>query len=259
MAMLSLIHDLGITPNEGTGIENDPNLQQGQQFGEYSRLYAADVQPRLTNLQGQNTMQGQANVGSITDALQSGVSAGNRKNHTFASGGNISESQIEFEQTLAKYTSLHKIYSEEILNQNIRVNDSLIRNVNLGTPREKMERIKSLNLKLQDLTYELLSEIDKKSGTQSAQQLLPQKSTLNDYLVNFQEENDQLNKAMLDTRTEVSAGPSAAAQYWFLLLMASVFMLLIYYVLADQKIVKFIGILILCLVAWLVWSSNFFK
>ena len=257
MGFLSLINDLGIIPNEGSGVENDPAMQQGQQFMEYSRMYTANVQPHLVNLQGQHTMQGQANVGSITDALQSGISAGSRKNHTFSSGGSVSQTHSKFERTLAKYTSLHKTYSEEILNQNIRINDSLIRNVDLATSSEKMDRIKSMNLKLQDLTRELLAEIDDTVSDNSSQQLLPQKSTLKNYLLNFQEEHDQLNNKNLNTSSVSSVGqPSAAARQWFIFLIFIVFMLIIYYILADRNIMTFAMLLCMLIVFCIVSKNN---
>jgi hypothetical protein len=36
--VVSFLHDLGIIPNKGTGLENDPNLLQGQEFKQYNRF-----------------------------------------------------------------------------------------------------------------------------------------------------------------------------------------------------------------------------
>ena len=51
MSVVSFIQDLGIIPNKGTGLEDDPNLLQGQEFMEYERMYNSKVEPRLKKIE----------------------------------------------------------------------------------------------------------------------------------------------------------------------------------------------------------------
>ena len=64
--MFSFKNDLGIIPNEGTSYENNANLEQGQQFMEYSRVYSAAIKPHLYKLQ----LTSSPALQSITEALQ---------------------------------------------------------------------------------------------------------------------------------------------------------------------------------------------
>jgi len=51
MSVINFIQDLGIIPNEGTSLENDPNLLQGQEFKRYERMYINKVKPELKGLE----------------------------------------------------------------------------------------------------------------------------------------------------------------------------------------------------------------
>ena len=108
MSVVSFIHDLGITPNEGTGLENDPSLLQGQQLMEYERLYAKLAEPHLKLLQ----ITSIPGINSITETM-------NHDNSTQSSKINnkkvISNLEEEFNKTLIKYTNTYQIFTENIL------------------------------------------------------------------------------------------------------------------------------------------------
>ena len=51
MSVTNFLHNLGIISGKTTGLENDPNLQQGQEFMEYEKLYTKLAEPHLGALQ----------------------------------------------------------------------------------------------------------------------------------------------------------------------------------------------------------------
>ena len=66
MSVISFIQDLGIIPNKTTGLEDDPNLLQGQEFMEYERMYNSKVEPQLKNLES----TGITGVKSVTETFE---------------------------------------------------------------------------------------------------------------------------------------------------------------------------------------------
>ena len=111
MSLVSFLHDLGIIPNEGTGLENDPNLLQGQQYKEYGRLYAAEVRPRLDALQVTSI----PGIDSVVETLDS---ASSTKSSQKSGTGNVGAIEQEFNKTLAEYTKTYQIFSEELMKKN---------------------------------------------------------------------------------------------------------------------------------------------
>ena len=108
MSFVSFLNDLGIIPNENTGLEKDPNLLQGQEYMEYERLYANAVRPHLKLLE----ITSSPSLKSIVESL-------NDEDSTSASSttSNVSMSSIEkeFNRTLVKYSVAYKNFSENVI------------------------------------------------------------------------------------------------------------------------------------------------
>ena len=108
MSLVSFLNDLGIIPNEGTGLENDPNLLQGQQYKEYGRLYAAEVRPRLAALQVTSI----PGIDSIVETLDT---ASSTKSTQKNQASNVGAIEKEFNKTLHEYTQTYQTFSEELM------------------------------------------------------------------------------------------------------------------------------------------------
>ena len=108
MSLISFLHDLGIVPNEGTGLEKDPNLLQGQKYMEYARLYASEVRPELELLQVTSI----PGVTSIVETLQGNDSTG-AANPVATSA--VSDIENDFNKTLSEYSAAHRSFSQEML------------------------------------------------------------------------------------------------------------------------------------------------
>ena len=108
MSLISFLHDLGIVPNEGTGLEKDPNLLQGQKYMEYARLYASEVRPELKLLQVTSI----PGVTSIIETLQGNDSTGAANQVTTST---VSDIENDFNKTLSEYSATHRSFSQEML------------------------------------------------------------------------------------------------------------------------------------------------
>jgi hypothetical protein len=102
MSVLSFLNDLGIIPNEGTGLENDSNLLQGQKYMEYGRVYEKSIEPHLKNLQ----MTSLPNVGSVIEGMKAVKSASS------TSKSEISSNENEFNKTMIEYSATYKQLSD---------------------------------------------------------------------------------------------------------------------------------------------------
>lgn len=108
MRFLSFLNDFGITPNEGTSVEHDPSLRQGQSLNDYNRHYNRNELPYLNKLQ--NT--GMPGVESVTEAMDTyspKVRSGTTRKD------DISKLQDKFNTVLAKYNATYKLFSESVL------------------------------------------------------------------------------------------------------------------------------------------------
>ena len=76
MSVVSFLHDLGIIPNETTGLENDHNLLQGQKFMEYGRVYASAARPHLQLLEISSSPE----INSIVETFNDDNSTVSNKN-----------------------------------------------------------------------------------------------------------------------------------------------------------------------------------
>lgn len=111
MRFLSFLNDFGITPNEGTSVENDPSLRQGQSLNDYNRHYNRNELPYLNELQ--NT--GIPGVESVTEAMDTyspKVRSGSRQED------DISKLKDKFNTVLSKYNATYKLFSESLLANN---------------------------------------------------------------------------------------------------------------------------------------------
>lgn len=108
MRFLSFLNDFGITPNEGTSVEHNPSLRQGQSLNDYNRHYNRNELPYLNELQ--NT--GMPGVESVTEAMDTSspkVRSGTTRKD------DISKLQDKFNTVLAKYNATYKLFSESVL------------------------------------------------------------------------------------------------------------------------------------------------
>lgn len=109
--MFSFKNDLGILANEGTSYENDANLQQGQQFMEYGRIYASAIKPHLFKLQLTTSPELQ----SITEALNGSDSVLSANSNIKS---NVSKTEDEFNKTMSEYSQVYQEINKELLANN---------------------------------------------------------------------------------------------------------------------------------------------
>jgi hypothetical protein len=109
MSVVSFLHDLGIIPNEATGLENDHNLLQGQRFMEYGRVYASAARPHLQLLEISSSPE----INSIVETFNDDNSMISNKT---VDNSSISGIEKEFNRTLNKYTAAYKNFTETTLN-----------------------------------------------------------------------------------------------------------------------------------------------
>lgn len=110
MSFISFMKDLGIVPNRGTPVENDPGLHQGQQFMDFNRMYTREVAPQYAGLQS----TGIPGVGTTVEAMSSDGSVSTTGGSS-TSTRNVTRLEDEFNRTIAEYNSLYKIFSEEMV------------------------------------------------------------------------------------------------------------------------------------------------
>ena len=108
MSVISFLNDLGIIPNEGTGLEKDANLLQGQKYMEYGRMYAKSVNNNLTHLQETSSPK----VHSVIEALHGMDSL---KKSTVSASTDTSAAENEFNKTMAEYSTTYKLLSADLM------------------------------------------------------------------------------------------------------------------------------------------------
>jgi hypothetical protein len=174
MTVISFLHDLGIIPNEGTGLEKNENLLQGQKYMEYGRVYAKSVHPHLARLQttsspelesiveGLNTLlpQGSINGMSINGMSINGMSINGMSVNGMSVNGmsvngmsvnGMSVNETEFNKTLNEYSLTYKTLNEDIL-QKKQYNEVKNKGV--------MEKLGKLNKKLIMLAEKISNELN---------------------------------------------------------------------------------------------------
>jgi hypothetical protein len=149
MSVLSFLNDLGIIPNEGTGLENDSNLLQGQKYMEYGRVYKKSVEPHLKNLQ----MTSMPNVISVVEGMKA------VKSSSAISNSEISKNENEFNKTMIEYSSTYKQLSDYgHIKHNNRHNKQL--NIKL------LKKLENLNKKLIYLSEQIVKEVERDAEAQ---------------------------------------------------------------------------------------------
>jgi hypothetical protein len=149
MSVLSFLNDLGIIPNEGTGLENDSNLLQGQKYMEYGRVYEKSIEPHLKNLQ----MTSLPNVGSVIEGMKAVKSASS------TSKSEISSNENEFNKTMIEYSATYKQLSDHgHIEHNSKHNKDL--NIKL------LKKLENLNKKLIYLSEQIVKEVERNAESQ---------------------------------------------------------------------------------------------
>lgn len=111
MSVTNFLHNLGIISGKTIGLENDPNLQQGQEFMEYEKLYTKLAEPHLEALQ----------ITSIP-GINSIVETYNTQRISESESGKqseiISQLEKEFNKTLVDYKNTYQIFFDDVLKHN---------------------------------------------------------------------------------------------------------------------------------------------
>ena len=144
MSVLSFINDLGIIPNEGTGLENDINLLQGQKYMEYGRVYQKSIEPHLQNLQ----MTSLPNVASVIEGMKA------VKSSAATSKSEISNNENEFNKTMIEYSAIYKQLSEH---GHIKHNSQHNKELNI----KLLKKLENLNKKLIYLSEQIVKEVER--------------------------------------------------------------------------------------------------
>jgi len=151
MTVLSFLNDLGIIPNEGTGLENDENLLQGQQLMEYGRGYAAAVNNKFTHLQETSLPK----VGTVIEALYSPESLNN--NVTTVNMTDLTNDEKEFHKTMNEYSTTYNVLSHELLESSKKENNNETKNKN---KKDLLKELDNKNNKLISLSAKIGNDVN---------------------------------------------------------------------------------------------------
>lgn len=194
MTVLSFLNDLGIIPNEGTGLENDSNLLQGQQYMEYGRVYQKSVEPHLKNLQ----MTSLPNVGSVIEGMNA------IKSSSSISKSEISSNENEFNKTMIEYSSIYKQLSEH---GHVKHNSKHNKELNI----KLLKKLEYLNKKLIYLSEKIVKEVEKSSEKHKKhnthniddlhRKIYEKRKNFNEYIHKLKLEQKQFDKDYMDTLT----------------------------------------------------------
>lgn len=149
MSVVSFLHDLGIIPNENTGLENDHNLLQGQRFMEYGRVYAGAARPHLQLLEISSSPE----INSVVETFNDDNSIVSNKTFDKSS---ITDIEKEFNRTLNKYATAYKNFTENTLNGKDQKN----------VIKPYFSNLQRLNDKLITLAKSMVKELDMKDNNQ---------------------------------------------------------------------------------------------
>ena len=153
MTVLSFLNDLGIIPNEGTGLENDENLLQGQQLMEYGRGYAAAVNNKFTHLQETSLPK----VGTVIEALYSPESLNN--NVTTVNMTELTNDEKEFHKTMNEYSTTYNMLSHELLESSKKENNTET-NKNNKNKKNLLKELDNKNNKLISLSAKIGNDVN---------------------------------------------------------------------------------------------------
>jgi len=156
MTVLSFLNDLGIIPNEGTGLENDENLLQGQQLMEYGRGYTAAVNNKFTHLQETSLPK----VGTVIEALYSPESLNN--NVTTVNMTELTNDEKEFHKTMNEYSTTYNMLSHELLESSKKENNTETNKNNKNKKNKKnlLKELDNKNNKLISLSAKIGNDVN---------------------------------------------------------------------------------------------------
>ena len=209
MSVISFLNDLGIIPNEGTGLEKDANLLQGQKYMEYGRMYAKSVNNNLTHLQETSSPK----VHSVIEALHGMDSL---KKSTVSASTDTSAAENEFNKTMAEYSTTYKLLSADLMKKQ---NDKTFK-----IKPALYKKLDKLNNKLISLSSKIGKEVHHSSSSSSPTSNI--KEQIKTKHQELQQHIDQINKhhrsrnedyeATLDGQKESTELNSVSNYYFYL-------------------------------------------
>ena len=267
MTALSFLNDLGIIPNEGTGLENDSNLLQGQKYMEYGRVYEKSVEPHLKNLQ----MTSLPNVSSFVEGMHGENSV---KSISPMSKSEISQNENEFNKTMIEYSSLYKQLTDH---GHVEHNNKHNKELNI----KLLKRLENLNKKLIYLSEEIVKEVDiaakkQKASTNNANEhnkhsiedvhkkIYEKKKNFNEYIDKLKEQQKRLDKNYMETligQEESSRFNLFSYMYKFILLIIVLIVILFVFINVQtnsSSSTDTILIVMICLLGVIYLKNNYF-
>ena len=278
MSVLSFLNDLGIIPNEGTGLENDNNLLQGQKYMEYGRVYQKSIEPHLKNLQ----MTSLPNVGSVIEGMNSDNSV---KSTSAMSKSEISSNENEFNKTMIEYSSTYKQLSEHgHIQHNSKHNKEL--NIKL------LKKLENLNKKLIYLSEQIVKEVERSAEKEKKhnkrnkhnrdnidevntrhevntredlhRKIYEKRKNFNEYIDKLKLEQKQFDKRYMDTLTgqeESSRFNLISNLYIFVLLILLIFIIIFVFIKVQtnsSSTTDMVLIVLICLLGAVYIKNNYY-
>jgi hypothetical protein len=275
MSVLSFINDLGIIPNEGTGLENDSNLLQGQKYMEYGRVYQKSIEPHLQNLQ----MTSLPNVGSVIEGMKT------TKSSYSMSKSEISNNENDFNKTMIEYSETYKQLSEHgHIKHNSRHNKEL--NIKL------LKRLENLNKKLIYLSEQIVKEVERSAEKEKKRnkhnrnnrhnidevntrhevntredlhrKIYEKRKNFNEYIHKLKQEQKQFDKHYMDTLTgqeESSRFNLVSNLYLLALLIILIFIIIFVFIkvqTSSSSNTDMILIVLICLLGAFYIKNNYY-
>jgi len=187
MTVLSFLNDLGIIPNEGTGLENDKNLLQGQQLMEYGRGYAAAVNNKFTHLQETSLPK----VGTVIEALYSPESLNN--NVTTVNMTALTNDEKEFHKTMNEYSTTYNVLSHELLESSKKENNNETKNKN---KKNLLKELDNKNNKLISLSAKIGNDVNsiETSDDYTKNQIIEKQKELRNSIDRINNQTRDMNK-----------------------------------------------------------------
>ena len=269
MSVLSFLNDLGIIPNEGTGLENDSNLLQGQKYMEYGRVYQKSIEPHLQNLQ----MTSLPNVESVIEGMKV------VKTSAATSKSEISSNENEFNKTMIEYSAIYKQLSEHgYIQHNSRHNKDL--NIKL------LKKLEKLNKKLIYLSEQIVKEVENTAESHKLtnkhnknnmynidevntrddihRKIYEKKKNFNEYIHKLKQEQQNFNKDYMDTLTgqEESSRFNLISNFYFLILLIILIFIIIFVFIKVQtsssSTTDMVLIVLICLLGAFYIKNNYY-
>jgi len=263
MTVLSFLNDLGIIPNEGTGLENDSNLLQGQKYMEYGRVYQKSIEPHLQNLQ----MTSLPNVSSVIEGMNA------VKSSSAISKSEISSNENEFNKTMIEYSATYKQLSEH---GHIQHNSKHNKDLNI----KLLKKLEHLNKKLIYLSEQIVKEVDRAAEKEKKhnrhnrhevntredlhRKIDEKKKNFNEYIHKLKQEQQNFNKDYMDTLTgqeESSRFNLVSNLYILALLIILIFIIIFVFIkvqTSSSSTTDMILIVLICLLGAFYIKNNYY-